>query len=62
MKLFPLFNYGWDRLMILLFIQEAFASTNGTLIACIESNLVFNQDLKDSIVATKLIFAPHPTL
>lgn len=54
MKLFPLFNYGRDRLMILLFIQEAFASTNGALIACI----ILNQDLKDSIVTKTYLCSP----
>lgn len=44
--------------MILLFIQEAFASTNGALIACIQSNLILNQDLKDSIVAKNLSLLP----
>lgn len=58
MKLFPLFNYGRDRLMILLFIQEAFASTNGALIACIESSLILNQDLKDSIVTKTYLCSP----
>jgi hypothetical protein len=58
MKLFPLFSYGQDRLMILLFIQEAFTSTNGALITCIESNLILNQDLKDSIVAKNLSLLP----